>query len=86
MLQIVVAGHCFGCAEAERLRAALASSMPAVPVEWIDLEVPESVRPPGVVAVPAYLVDGQLAFTGNPTLQDLQSRLLSASPEVRDGV
>lgn len=65
VLEIVVTPDCFGCEEASRLAALLRREFPALEVELHILGPGVSV-PPGVVATPTYLLDGQLIFLGNP--------------------
>jgi hypothetical protein len=67
VLEVLVAPHCFGCARARVLAAEAAARYPSVDVRIVDLAQPESVAPPGLVAIPAYVLNGRLIFTGNPT-------------------
>jgi len=65
VLQIVVTPDCFGCDEASRLSVLMRREFPALEVELHVLTGAEPV-PPGVVATPTYLLDGQPIFLGNP--------------------
>jgi hypothetical protein len=65
VLQIVVTPDCFGCDEASRLATLMRREFPALEVELHILTGAEPV-PPGVVATPTYLLDGQPIFLGNP--------------------
>jgi hypothetical protein len=76
ILEVVVAPHCFGCARARVLAAEVAARYPIVDVRIVDLAQPGSLAPPGLVAIPAYVLDGRLIFTGNPT-PDALARTLS---------
>jgi hypothetical protein len=70
-LDIFVSAHCFGCTEAHRLAEAVAEHFETLPVRVVDLDgVPEA-RPENVVAVPAYLLDDQIIWFGNPRQTDL---------------
>ena len=79
VLEVVVAPHCFGCARAQALVAVMAARFPAVEVRVVDLAEPGVTAPPGIVAVPAYVLDGRLLFTGNPTPDALAAALLRAT-------
>ncbi len=65
VLAIVVTPECFGCAEASRLAALMRQEFPDLEVELQFLD-PGGQAPPGVVATPTYLLDGQPIFLGNP--------------------
>ena len=39
----------------------------ALDVRIVDLDMPDAQAPAGIVAIPAYVLDGRLLFTGNPT-------------------
>ncbi len=75
MLKILITDHCFGCEEAIRLFHELRNLMPHLSVELLDLDAEGAVPPEGVVAVPAYLLDGQTIFLGNPRIEKLLERL-----------
>lgn len=89
-LDVYVAEHCFGCAEARRLAAAAAFRFAALSVRIVDLEREPDQRPESLVAVPSYVLDGIVIALGNPRQMDLFShlqRLLEARPmkECSDG-
>lgn len=75
LLQIVVASHCFGCEEALRLSQEVIKAFPQISVEFIDLEQKGARVPAGIFAVPAYLLNGVLVFTGNPAEAELFAAL-----------
>lgn len=75
VLQIVVAAGCFGCAEALRIFQEVREQLPAVRSELIDISLEPGKKPPDVVAVPSYLIDGKVAFAGNPPFDELRARL-----------
>jgi hypothetical protein len=66
-LRVVVAPHCFGCARARALAAEAAARFPGLDVRVVDLDASDAQVPAGIVAIPAYVLDGRLLFTGNPT-------------------
>lgn len=70
-LDVFVSAHCFGCPEARRLAAAVAERFEAVSVCVVDVDDGPEARPEHVVAVPAYLLDGQVISFGNPRQADL---------------
>ena len=70
-LDIYVAEHCFGCTETRRLAEAAASRFPALSVHVVDLDREPGAHPEGLVAVPTYMLDGQVVCLGNPEPSDL---------------
>lgn len=74
-LEVVVAPHCFGCARAHALAAEAGARFPALEVRVLDLDRPGVQAPPGIVAIPTYLLDGRVLFTGNPAPQALWAAL-----------
>jgi hypothetical protein len=54
---------------------------PGLTVRVVDLERSTAPLPSGVVAVPAYVLDGQLLFTGNPTTEALHQAIIEAVVE-----
>jgi hypothetical protein len=84
-LEVYVAAHCLGCAEARRLAAAAARRFPGLEVRTIDVDAAaRSGNPPtlpeGVVAVPTYLLDGAVVALGNPEPEQLFARISSPLP------
>ena len=77
-LEIYVTRHCFGCAEALRLAEVAGRRFPELPVRVIDLEREPEARPEGLVAVPTYLLDGQVVSLGTPRPHDLFRKLEQA--------
>lgn len=78
VLEIVVTPHCFGCARAQTLAATIAVHDPALDVRVVDLSEPGAQVPPGLVAVPSYVLNGRILFIGNPTLAALAAALRTA--------
>ena len=82
ILKVVVAGTCIGCVEALRLLGELHEKLPELQTELLDLDVAPEKRPEAVVAVPSYLIDGKLIFTGNPTLAQLLPYFMGTDRQV----
>ena len=80
VLEIVITPHCFGCARARTLAATIASHYPALDVHVVDLSEPGAQAPPGLVAVPSYVLNGRILFIGNPTQAALAAALRTADP------
>lgn len=75
-LEIYIARHCENCAEALRLaELARGCGIAGLDVDVISLDQPSRPIPRRVVAVPAYLLDGQLISLGNPYPDELLARL-----------
>ncbi len=76
-LEVYVSSHCAGCGEAVRLAREAATHFPGMDVRLVDLddggEIPEV-----VVAVPTYVMDGRVAWLGNPAPEELFARLHAA--------
>ncbi|MCC7352548.1 MAG: thioredoxin family protein [Anaerolineae bacterium] len=77
-LQIYVAKHCANCDIARDLAREIAGALPDVQVELIDLEEPGAKWPDVVFATPTYLLDGRVAWLGNPRRLELFQRLSAA--------
>ena len=75
VLEILVTPHCFGCARARTLAATIAAHEPALDVRVVDLSEPGVQVPPGLVAVPSYVLNGRILFIGNPTQAALTAAL-----------
>jgi Thioredoxin domain len=86
-LDVYLTSSCFGCVEARRLAEAAARRFPGCAVRVIDLEREPRARPEGIVAVPTYLLDGEVLFLGNPRSADLFRRLeqSAAASEAKSG-
>lgn len=81
VLQVLIAPHCFGCDRARHLAAETQARFPGLTVRVVDLGQSAAPLPRGVVAVPAYVLDGRLLFTGNPTAEALARVLAKAVAE-----
>jgi hypothetical protein len=53
----------------------MARRFPDLTVHVVDLAQSTPPLPPSMVAVPAYVLDGTLIFTGNPTVERLATTL-----------
>lgn len=70
-LDIFLSGQCFGCSETRRLARAVAERFESVSVRLVDLDDEPGAKPERVIAVPAYLLDGEIISLGNPRQADL---------------
>ena len=78
ILQVLIAPHCLGCERAQQRAAAAQARFPGLTVRVVDLEELTVPLPRGVIAVPAYVLNGRLLFTGNPTAEALLQALARA--------
>jgi len=74
-LDVYVTQHCFGCTEAMRLARVAARRFPSISIRVVDLQREPDARPENLVAVPTYILDGQIIWLGNPRQVDLLLRL-----------
>ena len=77
-LQIYIARHCANCDLARDLAREIARALPDVQIEIIDLEEAGAQRPDVVFATPTYVLDGRVAWLGNPRRHELFQRLSAA--------
>jgi hypothetical protein len=77
-LEVYVSSACLNCAEAVRLAEEAATRYPGVVVRVVDLETDRIPPPDPVVAVPTYVLDGQVVSLGNPDPEQLFARLCEA--------
>jgi hypothetical protein len=79
LLSIYVIPSCFGSEQTRQLADRVRSwEIPALRVQVCDLSEPGTARPDRVIAVPAYVLDGQVISLGTPDetwLYDLLSSL-----------
>ena len=73
-LEIYIAHECANCQEA-LLIAERARGIAGLEVEVIDLDKPGQNVPPGVVAVPTYLLNGRVVSLGNPGREEFLTLL-----------
>lgn len=76
-LEVYVASHCSRCGEAQRLAREAAARFPSAEVRVVHLDKGAQ-TPETVVAVPTYLMDGRVAWLGNPAPEELFARLSKA--------
>ena len=82
-LEIYIANQCTNCEEA-LLIAERACGIAGLEVAVIDLDKTGQNVPTNVVAVPTYLLDGQVVSLGNPVREAFLARLRQmAKEEVR---
>jgi alkyl hydroperoxide reductase subunit AhpF len=73
-LDVYISIDCWTCQETERIVSDVASQLPDVTVEMIDLnEVGD--KPDGVFAVPTYVINGRIVSLGNPTREELVQKI-----------
>jgi hypothetical protein len=79
-LDVYVSSECFNCTESVSLAAEAAQRFPVVAVRVIDLDQPRGHGrlPDQLVAVPTYVLDGQVISLGNPYPEELFARLSEA--------
>ena len=77
-LEVYVSSQCLNCDEAVRLAEEAAARYPDVVVRVVDLDLVGSPPPDPVVAVPIYLLDGQVVSLGNPYPEELFALLREA--------
>lgn len=74
VLNVYIARHCLGTAEATRLAAEVSQRLPEIEVKVLMLdEMPVGSVP--VPATPAYYLNGRLLFLGNPRLDELMAKI-----------
>lgn len=74
-LRIYIGKHCWSCEEAVRLAEDVRRKFVDLDVELIDLEAEGSVNHDDVFSTPTYVFDGRTISLGNPTREELFSRL-----------
>ena len=76
-VEIYVAKHCQVCEYAYEIAENIAEEFPAVDLRMIDLfQTTESI-PDAVFATPTYLLNGRLWSLGNPSQEEIKTRLSS---------
>ena len=77
-LRIYVSEHCHNCKYSIELAAEVERAFPEVHTEVIYLDRPGVERPSGVFATPTYMLNGIVAWLGNPGRQELFEHLSAA--------
>lgn len=72
-LTIYIAENCWSCQEAIRLADDIAPLFPSVTITLLDLK--KNPAPETVFAVPTYILNGKVAYLGNPTREQLIQKL-----------
>ncbi|GAB4431752.1 MAG: hypothetical protein Kow0031_12950 [Anaerolineae bacterium] len=80
-LNVYIAEHCPGCAEARQVAAAIARDYPHVAVAVIDIGQPGVAVPEAVFATPTYLLNGRVVSLGNPGPTDITGWLGKAQAD-----
>jgi alkyl hydroperoxide reductase subunit AhpF len=78
-LEVYVSAECPTCGEAVRLAHESAARYPDIVVRVIDLAELQGPPPDPVVAVPTYVLNGQVVSLGNPYAEELFARLQGAT-------
>ncbi len=74
-LRVYVSASCFVCDRTRQLVAEVRAQRPAYPVEFVDLDQPDAVKPTFVFDTPTYVLGERIISQGNPTLATLLDRL-----------
>ena len=75
LVEIYVIDHCSNCDYARDVADTIRRDFPKVTVEVIDLQRTTRPIPEPVFATPTYLLNGRLWSLGNPSPQEVQTRL-----------
>ncbi len=71
MLQIYIAKDCPGSERTQAILELVRRADPALNYEIIDVGAPGAAVPEQVIGTPIYLWHNQIAFFGNPSVQEL---------------
>jgi hypothetical protein len=74
-LQVYYDLNCSTALFTQELIGSVRNVHPGLSIEIVDLNKPDSQIPESLIAVPAYLLNGNTIFMGNPTRQALIERL-----------
>lgn len=77
-VEIYIAGHCHICDYTLEVAEVIRQEYPQVKLHIIDLMDPAKVIPPEVFATPTYLLNGSVWSLGNPSIEDMRTRLSHA--------
>ncbi len=70
-LYVYISASCLICQHTQQLVASLRELRPGYAIILIDLDQPESRKPPFVFGTPTYVLAGRIVSLGNPALQRL---------------
>ena len=79
-LDIYISENCWSCEEAVRIADEVAPLFPNVSISLLDLQT--NPAPEEVFAVPTYVLNGKVAYLGNPTREQLIEKLASLETSV----
>lgn len=71
LLRVYISADCMVCERTRQILAQLCRLRPGYPVELIDLDQPETLKPAFVFGTPTYVLGERIISLGNPTLQSL---------------
>ncbi|MBI1297376.1 hypothetical protein GC175_20745 [bacterium] len=77
-VEIYVADHCHVCDYTYEVAASIQRDFPEVALEIIDMAAPQRPIPEVVFATPTYLLNGHVWSLGNPSPEDVHTRLSEA--------
>lgn len=88
-LRVYVSASCFICDRTRQIVAEVCAQRPNYPVELVELEQPDAVKPAFVFGTPTYVLGEHIVSLGNPalaTLLDLfDAEAALATVEIRAG-
>lgn len=79
-VEIYVTDHCFVCEYSYEIAAMIRQEFPDVALEVINMSDPSREIPAAVFATPTYLLNGKVWSLGNPSPQEVRSRLATLQP------
>jgi alkyl hydroperoxide reductase subunit AhpF len=85
LLEVYVAAHCWQCHEARGLAEDMAHVFPVLHTRVVDLDQPGTLHPPGVFAVPTFLLNGKIVSLGTPFREELTRKIRSAFQRKEQG-
>ena len=65
-LDIYIADECSSCSESKRLAELVSGRYPTINVRTVNLSEPDAKMPEQVVAVPTFVLNGNVLHLGNP--------------------
>jgi len=80
VLDIYISDNCWSCEESSRIASDVASLFPNVTINLINIQ--DNKVPEEVFAVPTYVLNGKVAYLGNPTREQLIEKLTAVQSTV----
>jgi hypothetical protein len=74
-LHVYVSASCMVCDRTRQIVAQLREQRPAYPVELVDLNLPDAVKPAFIFGTPTYVLGERIVSLGNPALATLLNLL-----------